>query len=66
MIHYFQFKYNILKSVKIAIDSGLLEEIEKYCSFAKLESKDDFLSEAAKYILERDKDWKNYKKLSNK
>ena len=52
-------------TIKIAIDSELAEEIEKYCTFAKLDSKDDFLNESAKYILERDKDWKKHKK-SNK
>lgn len=52
-------------SIKISIDSEILEEIEKYCAFAQLDSKDYFLSSAAKYVLERDKDWKKYKK-SNK
>ncbi len=51
-------------TIKITIDSELLEEIEQYCTFAKLDSKDEFLSGASKYILERDKDWKKHKKLN--
>lgn len=45
----------------ISIESGLLEEIKKYCDFAKFEKRDEFFQKAAEYILSKDKEWQSFK-----
>ena len=57
-------KKSIMQSVKLSIETDLLEEIGKYNEFAKIGSTDDFFIEAAKYILDNDKDWKKHKKAN--
>lgn len=50
-------KKSIEKNIKINIDSNLLDEIQLYCDFAQLASVDEFFTEAAKFVLSKDKDW---------
>jgi len=46
--------------VRISIDSKTLETIKQYCEWAGVNKHDEFFEEAAKYLLSKDKDWKNH------
>lgn len=48
-------------SVKIKLAKALNHEIEQYIEWAGIIDKEFFLSEAAKYLLKMDKEWKVYK-----
>ena len=47
--------------LRIKIDQNIKTEIESYCSWAGIEDLNHFFSEAAKVVLSKDKDWRNYK-----
>lgn len=55
-------KKPVEKGIELTLDSNLLDEINQYIKFAKLESMDEFFSEAAKFVLSKDSDWKKAKK----
>ena len=52
--------------VKIKIEKALLDEIEAYAAWAELPSRDTFLTEAAAYVLQKDKEWKAARKAQRK
>jgi hypothetical protein len=56
----------IEKSVKLSINSELLEKINGYCDFAQLESLDEFFNGAAQFVLSKDSEWKKHTKASKK
>ena len=47
--------------IKISIDTQILAEIKRYCSYAKFEKPDEFFEEAALHIFAKDKDYKEWK-----
>jgi hypothetical protein len=60
-------KPNELKSfekIRIQVPSGLLGEIKSYCKEFSIAEIEDFVNEAAKYVLKKDQDWQ--KKLKKK
>ncbi len=48
--------------IRINIETKIFESIKEYCDWANVHKHDDFFEEAAKYLLTKDKDWKNYLK----
>jgi metal-responsive CopG/Arc/MetJ family transcriptional regulator len=48
--------------VSIKIDSLLLSQIEDYCKYAGFSKPDDFFSEAAHYVISKDKDYADHVK----
>lgn len=48
-----------LKRVPISLrfDDRLISDIKAYNTWAGIDRLDDFLEQAARYVLERDKDW---------
>ena len=51
------------EQVRITIPKSLLEEINEYCkwaNFSKPEKPDEFLEQAASYVLKKDKEWAKY------
>ena len=48
-----------LKKVPLSLrlDEGLLSEIKAYSEWIGIERLEDFFGQAARYILEKDKDW---------
>lgn len=55
-------KKAIEKNIELKIDASLLDEINHYIKFAKLESMDEFFSEATRFVLSKDSEWKKVKK----
>lgn len=53
------------QKIKLIISQELLDEIRKYCSWAKVENENTFFIQAAEFILKKDSDWKKYKKSTN-
>lgn len=49
----------IKKYVRIKLEEPLINEIEQYCNLGEFKNIDDFLAQAAKYILSKDKAWQN-------
>lgn len=47
--------------VRIKINQSIKNEVEAYCSWAGIEGLNHFFSEAAKVVLSKDKDWRQYK-----
>lgn len=52
--------------LKLTLKSDLISEVKKYCKFAQFESIDCFFSEAALYILTKDREWKKDQKTKKK
>lgn len=52
------------QKIKLIIDHELLDEIRKYCSWAKVENENVFFIQAAEFVLKKDSDWKKYKKIN--
>ena len=50
--------------LKLSCPNDLLEEIQRYCAAFHIEKSEDFLVQAAQYVLETDKDWSRLKKTS--
>ena len=48
-------------TIRIKINSDVLNEINQYCAYAGFKKIDAFFEEAASYILSRDKDFKGLK-----
>jgi len=48
--------------VRINIETKILGTIKQYCEWANVHKHDDFFEEAAKYLLSKDKEWKNHLK----
>lgn len=46
--------------VRINIESKTLETIKQYCDWAGVAKQEEFFEEAAKYLLSKYKDWKDY------
>lgn len=42
-------------------DTNLLNEIQSYCDWAGIKNDNQFLEEAALYVLKKDKDWQKSK-----
>jgi len=53
------------KQVKIEISSDILQKIESYCKWSKIEV-NFFFEEAAAYVFSKDKDWKLHNKSAKK
>ena len=49
-----------ITKVKLEISNTTFTEIQDYCSWAGVADMNHFFEEAAKFILIKDKDWKNY------
>ena len=47
--------------LRINIDSNLLTNIKNYCDWAGVQKIDEFLEQAAQYILTKDKEWLSHK-----
>jgi hypothetical protein len=47
--------------IRIGINSQVLEEVERYCAYAKFKKTDEFFEEAALHILSKDKEFKEWK-----
>ncbi|MFM8454891.1 MAG: hypothetical protein ACKOAD_08070 [Gammaproteobacteria bacterium] len=58
---------NIIKSdVRIKIPVEIKKEIEDYCNWAQIEEISHFITEAARFVLKKDSEWKKYKRsISN-
>ncbi len=46
---------------KIRMSQNVITEIDAYCNWAGIEDRNHFFSEAAKIVLAKDKEWRNYK-----
>lgn len=44
-------------SIRASIDKGLLDEMSAYCSWAEIKKTDDFIEQAIRMVLVKDKDW---------
>ena len=44
--------------IKAKVPASLKEEIQAYCQWADIGDMSYFLSEAAQYVLKKDKDWR--------
>ena len=53
------------EKIKFYIEAKLLAEINEYCSWIKLEDKGIFFTQAAEFLLKKDKDWKLHQKKKN-
>ncbi|NQY43554.1 MAG: hypothetical protein HRT87_09455 [Legionellales bacterium] len=51
-------------AITFRVPERIRNEVKSYCKFAILKE-GDFYRECIKYILEKDKDWKKYKKENN-
>lgn len=47
--------------IRIKMDQNLKKNIDGYCNWAGIEDMNHFFAEAAKVILSKDKDWRQYK-----
>lgn len=52
--------------IKTAINSGIFETINEYCSWADIQDLGFFIEEAASFVFAKDRDWKQHKKNSKK
>lgn len=50
---FFQRRYRLSKS--------LLDEVNSYCSWAKIKSENQFIESALSYVLKKDKEWQKIK-----
>ena len=54
-----------MKSISAKIPQHLKEEINDYCTFAKIDGLQDFIIQASEYILMKDKEWGKHRKSKN-
>lgn len=47
--------------LRVSIDTQVLSDVEKYCTYAKFKKTDEFFEEAALHILTKDKDFREWK-----
>jgi hypothetical protein len=45
------------QTLRINIDKYLVAKIESYCKWAGIKKTDEFIEQAAEFILAKDKDW---------
>ena len=50
------------EKLKISIRSDIAKEIEDYCKWAKVHDVGFFIEEAAAFVFDKDKEWKEYKR----
>lgn len=47
--------------IRIKMDQNLKKNIDGYCNWAGIEDMNHFFSEAAKIVLEKDKEWRSHR-----
>jgi len=50
------------EQLRIFLEKDLIEKINQYCEWAKVEKHDDFFEQAARYVFSKDKDWVAFNK----
>lgn len=45
------------EQIRINIEKELIEHMEAYCQWAGIKKIDEFIEQAAQFILKKDKDW---------
>jgi len=50
------------EKIKADINSEVLSEIKQYCAWASVDDIGFFIEEAARFVFDKDKDWKTHKK----
>lgn len=50
---------------RLRIGAETYKEIEQYCEWAGIKTKDYFIERACQYIFSNDKEWKKHKKKSD-
>ena len=50
--------------IRVTIDSTVVAEINKYCSYAGFQKIDEFIEKAAQHIMLKDKAFKDWMKVS--
>ena len=46
--------------VRLNMDATVWEKAKAYCEWANFAKKEDFLEQAIEYVLNKDRDWKEY------
>lgn len=53
--------------IKLEVENDLFDKINDYCAWVGISNINDFFTQSAQFILDSDKDWKNYlRSASNK
>ena len=52
------------EKIKLIINAELLQEINQYCTWAKVEDITTFFEQAAEFVLSKDSEWKKHKKTN--
>ena len=55
-------KHSNKEQIKVVLSSEIVFEIEEYCRWARIDNLGLFIEEAACFIFEKDKDWKDYQR----
>lgn len=50
------------EKINLNLNQKLLQESREYCAWAGIENVDEFLEQAAAFVLEKDLDWRREKK----
>ena len=47
---------------RLSLHDSVMNNIQAYCAWAKIQRTEDFIEQAAHYIFAKDVEWKNHKK----
>lgn len=59
-------RFNQKEKIKVEISSEVLQKIEEYCQWSKIDDISFFIEEAACYVFAKDKEWKAFQKQAKK
>lgn len=59
-------RFNHKEKLKVEISSEVLQKIEAYCQWSKIDDVSFFIEEAACYVFAKDKEWKIHQKQMKK
>jgi hypothetical protein len=59
-------RFNQKEKIKVEVSSEVLQKIEAYCQWSKIDDISFFIEEAACYVFSKDKEWKAHQKSARK
>ena len=53
------------EAIRLLCPMSILSEVQQYCTAFHIEKQEDFFIQAARFVLQNDKDWARFKKSSD-
>lgn len=49
------------EQIRLSLDKAILDEIQQYCQWAGLDRLDDFVEQASRLVMRKDREWQHHR-----